>query len=171
MVSQTSRHIHVIIGMVDQVEAPEKRNLVFYKMAKPSCKKIQYQTGKDNGAQRSRTNPMDQTKMILAGPSRNKYNTTRQQGVDHKMNRSESQVGGCVPPLAFFVMGLQERNEVFYHPEQNHACDEKARSFEGPFFKIAEIGDQRIHIKNFISSTSGAWPASAGLLFHPVQQA
>jgi hypothetical protein len=45
MMSQTSGYINVFISMMNNMKSPEQGNLVFYKMTKPSSKKIQHQAG------------------------------------------------------------------------------------------------------------------------------
>ena len=66
--------------------------------------------------------------------------------MNDEVNGCESDVGGSVSALAFFVLGLKQGYGIFYDPQKHHARYKKTRSFEGSFFKIAEIGDQRIHI-------------------------
>jgi hypothetical protein len=83
---------------------------------------------------------------VLICPSGDEYYSTGKQGVNDEVNGCESDVGGSVPALAFFVISLKQRNCIFNDPQKDHACYKKTRSFEGSFFKIAEIGDQRIHI-------------------------
>ena len=66
--------------------------------------------------------------------------------MNDEVNGRESDVGSGVTALAFFVIGLKQGNCIFNDPQKDHARYKKTRSFEGSFFKIAEIGDQRIHI-------------------------
>jgi hypothetical protein len=71
--------------------------------------------------------------------------------VNDEVNGSEIDVGGSMPSLAFFVIGLKQGYGIFNDPQKDHAGYKKTRSLEGSFFKIAEIGDQRIHINCFFS--------------------
>jgi len=89
---------------------------------------------------------MDQSELVLIRPAGDEYNTPGKQGVNDEVNGRESDVGGGMPALAFFIMGLQQGYGVFNDPKKHHAGDKKTRSFEGSFFEIAEIRNQRIHI-------------------------
>ncbi|MEY3577071.1 MAG: hypothetical protein RL394_654 [Bacteroidota bacterium] len=61
--------------MVDDVKTPEERYLVFHKMAEPSSKKIKDQAGGDDQRQGAEIEPVDQSKLVLARPTGNEYNS------------------------------------------------------------------------------------------------
>jgi hypothetical protein len=116
MVSQTSGNIHVIVCMVNQVETPEKRYLVLYKVTKPASKEIQYQKSQNNDHCVSAADPIDQSEMIRLGPSGDEYNAPGNQRMYNEMNGSEPDIGGGMPAFRLFVLGMNERHGVFNQP-------------------------------------------------------
>ena len=118
-------------------------------MTKPPCKKIQYQASSDDQCQWAEVKPINHPELVFIRPAGDEYYPSGKQGMNDEVNGRESDVGGGMPALAFFVMGLEQWYGIFNDPQKHHAFYKKTRSFEGSFFKIAEIGDQRIHIKSF----------------------
>ena len=118
---------------------------MFCKMAKPTRKEIKYKAGDENNCKRTKAPPPDNPNIIFFCPCCDKNNTYRHKCVDDEMKCGKSNIQRTVFCLCLFVLVVQQGNKLLNHKQEEHAGDKKTRSLEGPFFKIAEIGDQRIH--------------------------
>lgn len=150
VVTESGGDIHIIIGMVNDMEAPEKRYFMFGDMDQPAAKEIEHQKGDQHGGKHAGIEPMHQSKRLVTTPITNENNDEGEKSVNDEVNDSKTKIDQRVSRLGSFICHGQERNGPFNDPEKKQTAYENGHAFQRALFQRREVvNDVFPHDSNF----------------------
>lgn len=97
MVAETGGDIDIIVGMMNDMEAPEKGNLVFGDMHQPATKEIQHQEGYDHRAQHSGICPIYYPKLLFPAPVTDQNDDQGEKSVNDEVDNGKGKIDKGMP--------------------------------------------------------------------------
>lgn len=97
MVAETGGDIDIIVGMMNDMEAPEKGNLVFCDMDQPAAKEIQHEERYDHRAQHPGIGPIYNPKLLLTAPVTDQNDDQGEKSVNDEVDDGKGKIDKGMP--------------------------------------------------------------------------